>query len=97
MAGVGGTILEGADELNVASFISDFAAAFISTKLIGKIPMRSPSFPSAQFSSTRRITEIRSALLNDRQSFSSTSDTRKSYSALHWGGTAVGSGTITWT
>lgn len=84
MMGVGGTVLDGPCEvLKVASFIIALAAEFISTKLMGNIPTRSAIFPSAQFSSTRRSTVMMFDLLNDKQSFSSTSETRKSYRALH--------------
>lgn len=44
----------------VESFIRARATLFSSTKAKGKIPIRSPSLPSAQFSSTRRITVITS-------------------------------------
>lgn len=48
------------------SFIRALAALFRSTKDSGKIPIREPSFPSAQFSSTRRNTVRISPWINKR-------------------------------
>lgn len=76
--GAGGAVREGKFGLMEASFMSDFAVQFISTKEIGNMPILCPNFPSAQFSSTLRITDIMSPFTNERQSFSSTSVTRKS-------------------
>lgn len=78
MLGVGGAVREVPGAESDANFIKDLAAEFISTKLIGNMPIRSPILPSAQLSSTRRMTVIMSDLENERQSFSSTSVTRKS-------------------
>jgi hypothetical protein len=78
MIGAGGAHREGALVLIEANFMRARADWFISTKEIGNIPILSLSFPSAQFSSTLRITVITSDFANERQSFSSTSVTRKS-------------------
>jgi hypothetical protein len=78
MIGAGGAHREGVLVLIEANFMRARADWFISTKEIGNIPILSISFPSAQFSSTLRITVITSDFEKERQSFSSTSVTRKS-------------------
>lgn len=78
----------------VDNFIRDLAKLLSSTKANGKIPILSSSFPSAQFSSTLRITVIISPLLNVKHPSSSSLVIRKSYNALHWG-ILLGSGVIT--
>jgi hypothetical protein len=55
----------------VDSFMRERARLFNSTKVRGKIPILPSSFPSAQFSSTRRITLIMSPSLKTRQPSSS--------------------------
>lgn len=77
------TVGGGNGGVGVVNLSNTLAEEFISTKVIGKIPIRPSKRPSAQFSSTRRITIIVSPLLKGRQSFSSTSVTLKSYRALH--------------
>ena len=82
LTGAGGAIREGPVLLE-GSFIRFLAVGFISTNLIGKIPIRSPNFPSAQLSSTLLITLMTSPFTKEIQSFSSTSVTRKSCKATH--------------